>query len=273
MKLDIRTSAAQFYDYNPSFPKDIPFYQSLIPTQEATVLELGCGTGRVTLPLSYNVRYIHGVDLSPAMITICREKLARAGIPAAKACVETGDITDLNLGRKFDLIIAPFRVMQNLETDAQVDGLFQTIQRCLAPGGTCILNVFRPFLQPDDLRREWVASTEKLSWEVPVEGGRIACYDLRRGIDPEKLVLYPALIYRRFQGEEIKEEATLEIMMRCYYPAQFEKLILDHGFTIHQRWGGYSGETYSEGPELVIRFGESVDPGGASVPALDLGHS
>lgn len=44
--------------------------------------------------------------------------------------------------------------------------------------------------------------------------------------------------------------------MMCYYPRQFEQLILDHGFKIISRWGGYKGEPYGEGPELVIQFAE-----------------
>ena len=45
--------------------------------------------------------------------------------------------------------------------------------------------------------------------------------------------------------------------MRCYYPDEFEQLITGHGFEIVHRWGGYAGEIYGEGPELVIEFRES----------------
>jgi hypothetical protein len=192
------------------------------------------------------------------MIGICREKLAKAEVPMMKAQVEVGDITDFDLKQSFDLIIAPFRVLQNLETDADVDGLFRCIRQHLAPGGSSILNVFRPFFEPDELRNKWVTDQEKLDWEVAVEGGRLACFDRRPRIDPEKLILYPELIYRRYEGEALKEESVLKLVMRCYYPDAFEKLILDHGFTVLNRWGGYGGEVYGEGPELVIQFGTKI---------------
>jgi len=80
MKVDIRIEAAKYYDGNPGFPNDIPFYQKLIPSPGASILELGCGTGRVTLPLVPYCKYIHGVDISAAMIAICREKLVKAGL-------------------------------------------------------------------------------------------------------------------------------------------------------------------------------------------------
>jgi SAM-dependent methyltransferase len=198
------------------------------------------------------------------MLSICREKLARAGIPATKARVEEGDITDFDLGRTFDLILAPFRVLQNLDTDRQVDGLFACIHRHLAPGGTCILNVFRPNSAPETLRKLWTTPEETLSWEVPVEGGRLACYDRRTHMDADRLVLYPELVYRRYEGQALAEESVLKIAMRCYYPDTFEKLIVGHGFAVLDRWGGYAGELYGQGPELVIQFGETTSAAGGA---------
>ena len=256
MKIDIRTEAAKYYDSSSSFPNDIPFYQKLIPSPNISILELGCGTGRVTLSLVPFCQYIQGVDLSPAMISICQEKLLRMDIPQSKVQVMEGDITEFNLDRTFDLILAPFRVFQNLESDQEVHGLFKCIRKHLAQDGTCILNVFRPFLEPEELKKQWGTKDENLSWEVPVEGGRLACYDRRASIDAEKLILYPELIYRRYEGETLVDESVLKILMRCYYPDTFEKLIVEHGFTILNRWGGYEGEIYGQGPELVIQFGE-----------------
>lgn len=254
MKIDIRSDAAKFYDYNPGVPRDVPFYQALIASPQATILELGCGTGRVTLQLAPHCGFIYGIDRSSAMIAICREKLARANIPAEKASVAEGDITDFDLGQRFDLIIAPFRVIQNLETDAQLDELFHCIGKHLAPGGTCILNAFRPKYPPDEMRQRWVTPEEQLDWEVAIEGGKVACYDRRQRLDPQTLALYPDLIYRRYQGEAVAEEIVLHLVMRCHYPDSFEKLIVDHGFHIVNRWGGYEGEAYGDGPELVIQF-------------------
>jgi len=254
MKIDIRLEAAKFYDSNPDTPHDIPFYLARIPSPVSSILELGCGTGRVTLPLAHHCGYIHGIDLSPAMISICREKIARAYLPPRRIKVEIGDISGFDLGRRFDLIIAPFRVLQNLETDAQVDGLFACIARHLAPGGSCILNVFKPNRDPQGLREGWVSGEEQLEWEVPVEGGRLACYNRRPRMDAEKLVLYPELIYRLYEGEELQEESVLMIAMRCFYPDDFINLIRGHGFEILDRWGGYQGEVYGQGPELVVQF-------------------
>ena len=75
MTMDIRAEAASYYDLNPNTPNDVPFYRAKIPSPAAHVLELGCGTGRVLLPLAESCGYIHGIDLSDAMLAICQTKL------------------------------------------------------------------------------------------------------------------------------------------------------------------------------------------------------
>ena len=255
MSIDIRFEAARYYDYNPAPLDDIPFYIEKIPSSDASLLELGCGTGRVTIPLSRSCKRILGIDLSEAMIAICREKLAQEDIPPAKAGVQVGDITDFDLKQQFDLIIAPYRVFQNLETDREIASLFDCIRSHLAPQGTCILNVFHPNRDRETLINEWCTEEEHLAWEVEIPGGRVACYDTRPLMDQDRLILYPELIYRRYEQNVLVDEAILKILMRCYYPAEFEALISRHGFSIRNRWGGYSGEIYGQGPELVIEFG------------------
>lgn len=251
--MDIRDTSAQYYDLNPDIPEDIPFYLNLIPP-DAEVLELGCGTGRVTLPLATHSRFVQGVDLSPAMLRVCRERLQQASVPPEKAAVQVGDITRLALGRRFDWIIAPFRVMQNLETDTQVDGLFETIRAHLKPGGQCVLNVFHPNRDPRALREEWVNPQEQPDWEQTLDGDRVVCTWRAARMDKDKLILYPELIYRRYRGNQQVDEAVMKFVMRCYYPDEFTALVQQNGFQIVGRWGGYHGEPYSRGPELVLRF-------------------
>ncbi len=254
MRTDVRGNAARYYDLSPEHPDDIPLYEQKIPSLEARILELGCGTGRVLVPLAEKSSYILGVDISEAMLSVCRQKLAEKGIPTTRAEVQQGDITDLELGKRFDLILAPFRVFQTLETDREVSGFFKTIRNHLTKEGTAILNVFRPKLDRDRIRNEWVTGVEQLRWEVPFEGGRVTLHDRRSRMDRERLVLYPELIYRRYRDDELVDEAVLKIVMRCYYPEQLLNLIATHGFRVVNKCGGYAGERYGEGPELIVEF-------------------
>jgi SAM-dependent methyltransferase len=255
MQDDIRATAAQYYDINPTIPDDRAFYTARVPSADAAVLELGCGTGRVLLPLAAACGCIHGLDRSPAMLARCRQKLQAAGLPPTRARADLGDITHCALGRTFDLIIAPYRVFQLLETEAQVEGLFQCIRTHLAPGGTGIFNVFHPQGGFERLRQEWEQVPEVCVWEATVDGVRLRCDERRARLDSATHTLYPELIYRRAVGEAWVEDAVLKIPRRCYTPDAFEQVMRAHGFRIVQHWGGYAGERYGEGPELVVQFG------------------
>jgi SAM-dependent methyltransferase len=254
MQDDIRAEAAQYYDANPTIPDDIAFYMARLPSPDASVLELGCGTGRVLLPLAAVCGFIQGIDRSPAMLARCLQKLQAAGIPPTTAQAELGDITNFTLGRRFDLIIAPYRVFQLLETAPQVAGLFRCVRAHLAPGGTCILNVFHPQGGFERERQAWGTATEVCRWEATVNGVRFRCDERRARLDPERRILYPELIYRRLVGDTWIEDAVLQIPRQCYAPDEFARVIRAHGFHIVQRWGGYAGERYGEGPELVVQF-------------------
>ena len=252
--MDIREITARYYDLSPKFPDDIPFYEQNIPSPNSRILELGCGTGRVLVSLVEKCAYVFGVDASKAMLSLCRHKLAEKGIPPSKAGVQQGDIASMELGDRFDLIIAPFRVFQNLETDREVNGFFKTVRTHLSANGTAILNAFRPNMDPDRMRREWCTDGERFAWEVPVEGGRVTLHDRKPRMDRKRLVLYPELIYRRYRDDELIDEVVLRISMRCYYPDELQRLVVDEGFRVVNKWGGYAGEQYGAGPELIIKF-------------------
>jgi hypothetical protein len=186
------------------------------------------------------------------MLAICQEKLQKHQINKAELVLE--NITCLTLQRKFGLIIAPFRVLQNIDTDEKVDALFRVIHTHLAPQGFCILNVFNPNAPAKDVLETWENQDEVFEWEKPLDSGVLKRYYRRSKIKKEPLVLYPELIYRYYENEELVDEVSFVPPMRVYYPEEFKKVIQEHGFSIVETWGGYDDEKYGEGPELVIKF-------------------
>jgi SAM-dependent methyltransferase len=254
MPVEFRADVARYYDCDPHEHGDVEFYQSILPSRESTLLELGCGTGRVLVPLVERCSYIHGIDVSDAMLALCRKKLHALSVSKKRAIVQQGDITDLNLRRSFDLITAPLNVFQNLGADEEVDGFFETVRAHIALSGTCIISAFRPILDKAAMATEWRWEEDKLDWEVEIEGDRVACFDRRKRIDVEKQIAYPDVIYRRYQGGKLKDEAVLNLLMRYYYPDEFVEMIESHDFQVVDRWGGYKGESYGEGNQLVVQF-------------------
>lgn len=127
---------------------DTPFYLALAREAAArrhAVLELGCGTGRVTLPIAHEGIEIVGLDNAPAMLDIARRKAATEGLDMT--WVEA-DMRDFHLERRFGLIIIPYRSFLHLLTDADQAACLNAVYRHLVPGGRFALNFFAPPFAP-----------------------------------------------------------------------------------------------------------------------------
>lgn len=136
---------ADIYDYVFSYVvDDIPFYVEEATRAGGAVLELGCGTGRVSIPIAQAGIDVVGIDSSSAMLTIAREKSREADTPNLKLL--RADMRDFDITSKFDLAIIPFRgFLSLLSVDDEIRTL-TNIRRHLAPGGKIIFDIFVPDL-------------------------------------------------------------------------------------------------------------------------------
>ena len=94
---------------NSDFEPDGLFYLSLVQQVGGSVLELGCGTGRVTIPLAQHGIDIMGLDIVPGMLTRAKSKARDLPIWWIEA-----DVRDFHLGKQFSLICAPGFVFEHL---------------------------------------------------------------------------------------------------------------------------------------------------------------
>jgi SAM-dependent methyltransferase len=138
---------ADYYDESPIVKgrlQDAAFYRDAAPEFGDPVLELGCGTGRITMALAEAGKRITGLDLSERMLERAVKKRAELPVEARERVhLVQGDMTRFGLGEKFRLIIIPFRPFQHLlEVQQQVECL-ECVTKHLAPGGRLILDVFQ----------------------------------------------------------------------------------------------------------------------------------
>ena len=136
---------AEIYDSVFSYVvDDIPFYVEEATRAGGRVLELGCGTGRVSIPMAQAGIDVVGIDSSSTMLTRAREKSQKAGTQNLNLLC--ADMRDFNISSKFDLVIIPFRgLLSLLSVDDQIRTLMN-IKRHLEPGGKLIFDIFVPDL-------------------------------------------------------------------------------------------------------------------------------
>jgi SAM-dependent methyltransferase len=129
---------APFYDWENARTfgrRDLGFWRRLAARESGPVLELGCGTGRLLLPLAREVQSIIGVDRSAAMLARARSKIGRRRSSRGPGLIR-GDITTLPCATgTFGLVVAPYGMLQSLTSDDDLDRAIEETARVLRPGG------------------------------------------------------------------------------------------------------------------------------------------
>jgi len=130
---------APFYDWENARTvarRDVAFWQRLAAAQEGPVLELGCGTGRITLPVVRAGAQIVGIDRSAEMLARGRQRLRRAKLQD-RARLVRGDIRALPFrsGRGFHLVMAPYGILQSLTRERDLTETLLSVARVLRRGG------------------------------------------------------------------------------------------------------------------------------------------
>lgn len=130
---------APFYDWENARTlgrRDVPFWRTLAADARGAVLELGCGTGRVAVPLGRAGVQLTGVDRSEAMLARARRRVARARLTRQVRLIR-GDIRHLPFPPLvFSTVLAPYGVLQSLLRERDLAMTLAAVHRVLRPGGT-----------------------------------------------------------------------------------------------------------------------------------------
>jgi SAM-dependent methyltransferase len=124
---------------------DVAFYRTLADERGGPILDLGCGTGRLMLPLLRAGHTVVGVDRAAPMLARAAARLRRAAPSVRRrALLLRGDLRRLPVRRRFLLAIAAFHTIQHLETDRELTRFFAGVARTLQPGAWFAFDTFAP---------------------------------------------------------------------------------------------------------------------------------
>jgi SAM-dependent methyltransferase len=246
-------AAAAFYDLDnrPVTKDDIPFYLARAASARGSVLELACGTGRVTIPLALAGHEIWGIDLSQQMLAQFKGKMDSLSADVrVRITLKNADMRSFELQREFSLIIVPFRGFQALTGKNGPRACLGEIRRHLADDGRFILDVFRPRRQLDD---SWI-QPETTDWEAiePNSGDRVRRTHIDHRIDVQNQVIYSEQFYYVTRPDGSEERQVNPITLKYYYEWQLRDLIQSAGFEIVEQMGYYDGRPIEEGPEMIF---------------------
>lgn len=230
---------------------DVPFYVEEAVAAGGGVLEVGCGTGRILIPIARRGVSITGIDRSPAMLARCRRQVSSEPEEIRRrVTLYEADMRDFDLSESFAAAIIPFRPFQHLiETGDQLSTL-RAIHEHLDPGGRLIFDVFNPDLSriasgPTD-ETEDTAQTLLPDGRTFRRTGRVkAVHAVDQTLEAE-LIYYVTL-------NGVTERLVHAFTMRWFTRFEVEHLLGRAGFSLEAIYGNFDRSALVDGsPEMIF---------------------
>ena len=235
-----RDAARYDHDYRRR-RDDVRFYRSLASERGGPVLDLGCGTGRLMVPLLRDGHIVVGLDHAPAMLSAAAAKIARLS-PAARSCawLLRADLRRFPVARRFGFAVAAFHSIQHLLRDADLLRFLRAARRALVDGGWLAFDVFVPdprFVARDESRR-W----DRTRFRDPTTG-RDIIYTIDHHYDARRRVLLMRMHYQPVdrRGRAAGPEETLRLCHRQLAPDEVRALVERAGLSLIASWGDFAG--------------------------------
>jgi len=233
---------ANVYDGMNTDLTDLKFYKKWLPkNKDARVLELCCGTGRLTLPIAMDGYDISGVDITSSMLEQAKVKASKAGLEVK--FIEA-DIRTLDLPGKYDLIFIPFNSIHHLYQNKDLFLAFNVVKNHLKEGGLFLFDCFNPNIQ-------YIVEAEKEKKEITEyttkDGRKIL---IKQKMRYENKTQINRIEWHYYINNEFHSIQNLD--MRLYFPQELDSYLERNGFTIIHKFGNFKEEEFNDHSEKQI---------------------
>jgi SAM-dependent methyltransferase len=239
----------------PALQGDADWYCSEAQRSGGPVLELGAGTGRISLAIAAAGIAIHALDCDAPMLDRLRSKLASAPADVrARTTVVPGDMRTFELAERFALIICPFRTFLHNVTEADRLACLARVRQHLRPSGRFAFNVFHPSLTFMAQHSGALAGVWRWTGTNPMPSGGWVVQSQAIRYDTVAQVVHSLHRYDVFDATgTLERTAMLRLQLAYLYPSDIRRLLESAGFTAITVKGGFDGRDFSQdGQELVV---------------------
>jgi SAM-dependent methyltransferase len=250
---------APFYDWENAQTlgrRDVPFWQRLASASRTPVLELGCGTGRVTFPVARAGTEIVGIDRSAEMLDRAAARKRRAKRTAGIHLVR-GDIRHLPFpAHSFELVMAPYGILQSLLRERDLAATLDAVARVLVPGGTFGLELVADLPSWNEYRNKVSLRGQRAG------GGHVTLVESVRQDRTRRLTLFDQEFVER-RGRETRRR-TFTLAFRTLSVPQMVRRLERAGLAVSALLGDYQGGPWDPRAEVwIILAGRAGGAGGA----------
>jgi len=223
---------------------DVQFFVEAAKEAGSPVLEVGCGTGRVLIPTARAGLDIVGLDLSPYMLAVCRQRLRdESEAVQGRVRLVQADMREFALGDTFTLATIPFRPFQHLMTVEDQLSCLASIRRHLVDDGVLILDVFNPSL--DFLVNRPVGDEFGEEPEFSMsDGRRITRRHKTLAHDRFNQISDFEFVYYVTHADGREERLVHSFRLRYLFRFEVEHLLARAGFKVEHLYAGYDKSAY-----------------------------
>ena len=222
------------YDGLNKQDEDLKFYLEWIKEKEnQKILELCCGTGRLTIPISIAGYNISGVDNNIAMLNMAKHKAKMNGITIE---FFEADIRYLSLKTKYDVIFIPFNSIHHLYRNEDLFLAFECVFKHLNDEGIFLFDCYNPDI-------EYIVNNEgktTLMRDYTTEKGRRIV--INQNMQYDKKTQINQIKWQYVIDGKFEPEQSLD--MRMYYPQELDEYVRINGFTIFKKYGDFNSSDF-----------------------------
>jgi ubiquinone/menaquinone biosynthesis C-methylase UbiE len=251
---------AEHYDANEN-DTGVAFYSALAQETGGPVLELACGTGRVSIPIARLGLAVTGLDIVPAMLEQARRRSRDLPIRWV-----AGDARAFDLGERFRLIFLTGNAFQMFLTNAHQAALLERVRAHLDDAGLFAFETRNPLWGTPRTRAGLEATLEQArrrgDFFTLLEtrddektetdpSGRVVRETLAQVYDPIAQVLHLTSHKHWREGDQERAKVT-RLALRYTFPQELTALLHHYGFTIVRQYGDWNNEPLTAASTSII---------------------
>jgi SAM-dependent methyltransferase len=248
---------------------DLPYWLSLLDDQPTTrVLDLACGTGRITFPLAHQGRrlaedfHVTGMDISRPLIDRANEQKIVLDEETAQAVdFLVGDMVEFDLDQHFDLIIIGFNsFMYVLDLEDQLSCL-RAVRRHLAPNGRLAFDVLMPSLTYLADAERTPAMLLEVDLAAPERGIKRFLRFATERYDAERQRDDTTYFYEIYYTDGRQERFTDDLAWHMYFPREMELLMRTAGLRPTAKYGNFKRDSFARRSRQMVWIMSAADEG------------
>lgn len=241
---------SSFYDlYVGSWIEDLPFYLEHAMASSGPLLEIGAGSGRLTIPFAEAGFDVTAVDVSSSMLAILQARLStKTEDVRRRAHVVLSDCRQLDLETEHTVVIMPFYTFNYLLTREDQDEAIRRISRHVTHQGHVLIDLFIPWTRIDDCPTHPVLRVDSLD---PKTGVRVRGWNVYR-MDTRNQFEYRTHVFEITTPDRATTKKEFITQRHYAFPDQLEEVFSQTGFHIEDVFGGYKKESPQPRSEQLL---------------------